>query len=352
MYYNVRMIDKTDFKTYLKSASKEIEKELTTYSHQWNKKIVTVFPDLKDLNKQFTNSFLGGKILRGTLVKLGYDLVQTKHTNAIFKPAAAFEILHTALLIHDDIIDQNPTRRGKPSVHLHPDQHYGISQAICLGDLGIAFAHKLISENDFPTVRKNKALTFFSQILAETILGEMLDVASAHANNRTEKQILQIHKMKTANYTIVGPLTLGAILGGASDELLNTIKQFGEPLGIAYQIQDDLLGIFGDEKILGKSTTSDIEENKSTLLITYALKHAKEQQKTILNNYYGKNKITKSQHKMIQKVFIDTGAVNYSKNKIKKLTNQTKSFIPQLSKNKTKQNLLGELADLVIERKK
>ncbi len=346
------MLDQTDFKTYLKSASKEIEKELTAYSHQWNKKIETFFPGLEHLNKQFTNSFFGGKMLRGTLVKLGYDLVQPRPTNAVFKPAAAFEVLHTALLIHDDIIDQSLTRRGKPSIHIHTDKHYGISQAICLGDLGITSAGKLLSESNFPMERIIRAQTYFLEIINQTILGEMLDVASTHAHNRTEKQILTIQQMKTANYTIVGPLSLGAILGGATDELLETIKLFGEPLGIAYQIQDDILGIFGEEKTIGKSTTSDIEENKSTLLIMYALKHATKQQQTILKRYYGQEKITLKQHEMIKKVFLQSGALTYSQKMLNTLTNQAKVLIPQVTKNKTNQKFLNELTDLLIHRKK
>jgi len=351
-YNNIAMTSQTDFKTYLQRASKEIEKELTVYSQEWNKKIAMDFPDLKKLNMQLTNSFLGGKMLRGTLVKLGYDLVRSKPTDAIFKPAAAFEILHAALLTHDDIMDQSPIRRGKPAMHMQPDKHYGISQAICLGDLGIILANKLISDSDFPTERKNKAFNYFSQIITDTILGQMLDIASAHSDKRTEKQILTIQKMKTATYTIVGPLSLGAMLGGATDEFLDTIKQFGEPLGIAYQMQDDILGIFGDEKTIGKSTTSDIEENKSTLLITYALKHASKQQQIVLQTYYGRKKNTKKQHEMIKQIFIDTGALTYSQKKIKRLTKQAKALILKMTADKKNQKILYELAETLIQRQK
>lgn len=342
-----------DFTTYLKQTSAEIEKELNTFSHYWNQYIQTGFSDLEEINKRFTQSFYGGKMLRGTLVKLGYELFEKKSSHEIIKPAIAWELLHTALLIHDDIIDQSPTRRGKPSMHLtKKDAHYGISQALCLGDLGIVHAIKLINESIFPVEVKNRATSYFLQIISDTILGEMLDVEISQMHKRTEKQIMDIHKMKTANYTIVGPLTLGALLAGAGDSDLEKIKHFGEPLGIAFQIQDDILGIFGDDEIIGKSTTSDIEENKSTLLITYAMEHANQEQKKLLKQHYGQKNITTKQHEDIKKIFEQTGALSYSQNKIKELTKQAKTIISHITTEKNKQMLLEQFSDLLIQRRK
>ena len=340
----------TRFQVYLQNTAGELEKELKIFTKVWRKQI-NGFSDLQKLNQYFTESLFGGKMLRGTLVKLGYELV-TKSNNAILKPAAAFEILHTALLIHDDIIDQSPVRRGKPALHIRTkNKQYGISQAICLGDIGITHATKQIAESDFPTDAKNKAVTYFQQVISDTILGEMLDVASSQSLKRTEKQILHIHKMKTAQYTIIGPLTLGAILGGAPDSLLKSLKLFGEHLGIGYQLQDDILGVFGDEKKIGKSTTSDIEENKSTILITYAIKHANTQQRIALTNY-GKKGIRRKEQELIKKVFIETGALAYSQNMIDKQTTKAKEYIPKLTHYKTKQQLFFNLADMLIERVK
>lgn len=342
----------TDFKIYLRQSADEIKKELLFLSKQMDKEIKTKTPDLMQLNNRFTESFFGGKMLRGTLVKLGYELVETTPSDAILKPAAAFEILHSSILIHDDIIDQSPKRRGRPAMHIHKNSQYGISQAICLGDIGISLSIKLIVDSNFPIEKKSHALSFFLQIINDTIFGEMLDVESTQTKKRTEKQITTIHRMKTALYSFVGPLSLGAILNGASDEDLKYIKLFGEPLGIAFQIQDDILGIFGDEEKIGKNTTSDIEENKSTLLLIYALKHASKQQQEILNTYYGKKGITKAQQAKIKKVFIETGARDDSQRRITNLISEAKRVIPQITENETKQQLLTQLADFLIDRKK
>jgi len=346
------MANQTDIHYYVRASARAIEKELQVFSKLWNKQITNAFPDLQTMTQRFTDGFLGGKMLRGTLVCLGYELVQNEQTQAILKPAAAFEILHTSLIIHDDIIDQSPTRRGQPAMHLHQNAQYGISQAICLGDLGISQAVKLLSESDFQTDRKMRAITYFSQIISDTILGEMLDVQSSHTEKPKEEQIFTIHTMKTARYTIVGPMTVGAILGEADEMLLNNITRFGEHLGIAYQIQDDILGIFGDEKKMGKSVTSDIEENKSTLLLTYTLQQGTDKQKEMLKKYYGKKGITKEQHEIIKKIFIASGALAYSQKHMNNLVSKAKAVIPDITKNRNNQELLLQLTEALVNKSK
>lgn len=344
---------KMDFQEYLKISSGEIENELTSYLSRWKKDYEKSTPELKEPMNQFISRIFGGKMLRGTLVKLGYELAVKNPTGSILKPAAAYEIIHTALLTHDDIIDQSPVRRDKPALHvIHRDLQYGLSQAICLGDLGFFLASRLLSESDFSDNKKMKAIDNFLRIITDTILGEMLDIKASHSLNRTEKQILQIQEKKTAQYTIIGPLSLGAILAGATDSFLKLIKEFGSPLGIAYQIHDDILGIFADEKIVGKPVISDIKENKSTLLIVYALKHASKQQLAILKKYYGKKNITSSAHTQIKQVIEETGSLAYSKEKIALLCTQAKAIIPKLTKDKSRQLLLMQMADVIITRKK
>jgi geranylgeranyl diphosphate synthase type I len=343
------MKDKISFIAYLQTSTNEIEKELKKTSVLRSTSSENGFPEVEMLQNRFTDAWFGGKMLRGTLVKLGYELVK-KPQAAIFKPACAFEILHTALLIHDDIIDKSLTRRGKSALHVHKIPHYGISQAICLGDIGISLAGQIIAEAEFPSERKNKAIQYFFEMVTKTITGEMMDITSAHTGNRNDEQIIQIHKLKTANYTIVGPLTMGALLAGASQEYIKMLENFAQPLGIAYQILDDILGIFGDEKKLGKSTTSDIEENKSTLLITHALHHAQEKQQKVLRRYYGEKGITKKKQEEIKQILIQTGALTYSQNVVTNLTSKAKKYIPELSKNEEKRVLLTQLCDFLLER--
>jgi geranylgeranyl pyrophosphate synthase len=252
---------------------------------------------MKDFNSQLTTEYAlfsdatrGGKGIRGRLVKLGYRIAGGNEDGEIEKIASAFEMLHASLLIHDDVIDKGLTRRGKPTVYKAlGENHYAVSQAICLGDMGFFTATKMIAESGFGSELKARVLSLFSDIMIDTIRGEMLDVKlSLPGQEKLEEDVLTIHKLKTAYYTVVGPLTIGAMLGGADESQLRLLRRFGENIGMAFQIQDDILGVFGDEREIGKSTTSDIEENKNTLLITYALEKATTAQRKILTRYYGK----------------------------------------------------------------
>ncbi len=241
-----------EFQNYLKNNAQQIEKKL--------EKILSDFlNDTKQTNlallpfaKEFIKSCKGGKRIRGVLVKLGYEVgrfdyslpstveVRSRKSEDILKISAAFEILHTSLLIHDDIIDQSPKRRGIPSLFKAlGGNHYGISQAITLGDIGLYLPLKIILETRFEDKYKLKALKHFSQILINTGWGQVMDVSP----KSRDKAFIDLYK--TAKYTISGPMQIGAILAGADDKLIKNLSEFGDNLGIAFQIKDDILDLEG-----------------------------------------------------------------------------------------------------------
>lgn len=341
-----------DFTNYLKTAAEEINQQIDTFFENWSKEVETVSPKLIALNNAFIRANEGGKRLRGALVKLGYEMVNQEPNQEIIKAAAAFEIFQTAILAHDDIIDLSALRRGKPTLYraLGGD-HYGISQAICLGDVGFFLAGQSIIESNFSPEVKNRAFSSFVRTMVDTAMGEVLDVELPHRPDQPqEEDILTIFRLKTAQYTITGPLHLGAILAGASQEILDQIVCFGKSLGIAFQIQDDILGVFGNEKELGKSVTSDIEEGKNTLLLTYALGYGSDEQKKVLDKYYGKGKIGEEGLNEVKKVFTETGALQYSQQKALSLVAEAKEIISQMDIARDKKVLLNEMADFLVQR--
>jgi len=216
------------FKTYLQENAQKIEQELDHILSQFLVETKKISPKLLPLIEEFTNSCQGGKRIRGVLVNLGYELARGKGRE-IVSIGAALEILHTAILAHDDIVDKNPTRRGKASLYTR----VGIDQAINLGDLGFFLAIKIISESNFPEIAKNEALQLFSKVMIDTAAGQILDLE--------KDDPLIVARLKTAQYTISGPLILGSLLGGADEQLIRTLREFGENLGIAFQIKDDIL---------------------------------------------------------------------------------------------------------------
>ncbi len=248
----------------LKRNAQSLEQETDLILKKWRDEINYISPSLLPLVDQFIKSNKGGKKLRGFLVRLGYELQisnvkspvkdearqrrQMSNGQDILKIAAAYEIFHTSILAHDDIIDQSIERRGSPSLYQAlGGNHYGISQAICLADAGFFLATRIISEADFPDKEKNMALALFSKTMVDTALGQMLDVNLGERGKgkgeRNENTIQLINLLKTARYTIAGPLQLGAILAGLgpTSPRLRGIKEFGENLGIAFQIRDDIL---------------------------------------------------------------------------------------------------------------
>lgn len=346
-----------NFKDYLQNSAQQINAEMEKFFQDWSGEINSISPKLVPLSRVFINASEGGKRLRGSLVKLGYDIALSESTNnekEILKLSTAFEIFQTAILAHDDVIDLSPLRRGKPTVYrVLGGNHYAISQTICLGDLGFFLAQRLITQSNFPEDRKNKAISFFIQAMLETVLGQMLDVELPYQKeSKEEVDALTIFRLKTARYTLVGPLHLGAIVGGAKQKLLDDLTNFGEDLGVAFQIQDDILGVFGDEKTLGKSVTSDAEEGKLTLLILHALKNANQKQKKILEKYYGQGKIGVEELEKIKKVFIDTGALDYSQKRAEELVDQAKQVIKQMEITPEYKELLSQMADFLVKRDK
>lgn len=333
-----------NFLNFLKTCASQVDSELSNYFKKWRIEASNVSNNLLPLIDEAIKACEGGKRLRGALVVFGYEFAGGKNLTEILKPAAAFEIFQTAILAHDDVIDKSPLRRNKPTIYYALGaNHYGLSQTICLGDIGFFQAYQIISESNFSAEIKNKALNSFSKTMLETALGQMLDVEG-------KEDPLIITRFKTARYTLVGPLQLGAILAGADQKLLDLLKDFGDNLGVAFQIQDDILGVFGTEKQTGKSITSDIEEGKNTLLITQALEKASKKQKEVLKKYYGKQGLAQDKFGEVKKIFIETGSLDYSRQVAVKYVNAAKKLIPELTRDQKHRGLLFEMADFLVER--
>lgn len=363
-----------DFKNYLQTEVGGVNDEVDHILSKFLEDVKKTKPKLLPLALAFIKSCKGGKRIRAVLVKLGYEMTQSvilsetkdlsrmrvpnesgdsslivqNDKSQILKVGASLEILHTAILIHDDVIDQSPIRRSQPTFYkaLGGD-HYGISQAIGMGDIGLYLPIKIICDTSFPSEVKIKAISHLSQTIVDTGWGEVLDMELPKLKH-DEEDVIMLYKLKTAQYTISGPLILGAILAGAEDGLIKSLNEFGEKLGIAFQIQDDILGVFGDEASLGKSTSSDIEEGKNTLLLSESLKRANKEQKEVLDQYYGKS----SGVDKVREVFKQSGVLDYCTHKALQYVLSAKELIPNITKDPKMSNLLGEMADYLIERNK
>ena len=236
-----------------------------------------------------TRTFLaGGKRFRAMCTLLGYSTSAPRIDASAIDVAVGLEFFHAAALVHDDIMDRSDTRRGKPSAHrafdaLHVERGYagdperfGISSALLFGDLLLAFSDELVTtgirqhresgpraRREFNTMRRDVTVGQYLDILEE-VSWPVVDKASAL------DRAVRVVTYKSAKYSIEAPLRIGAALGGADDELLDALSLFGLPLGIAFQLRDDLLGVFGNEEQTGKPVGDDLREGKRTALIAIA----------------------------------------------------------------------------------
>nr|MBP9728468.1 polyprenyl synthetase family protein [Candidatus Moranbacteria bacterium] len=216
----------------------------------------------------------GGKRLRSAFMYYGYIGAGGTEEEKMLETSVSVELIHSFLLVHDDIIDRDDMRHGVPTLHkryadfgkrLFPDRdtdHFGTSIAIIMGDMLYSFGNDILFKSDFPKERIFAALSRLQNIVSFTVVGQARDIYMEYKREATEEEILSMYRNKTAKYTVEGPLHLGAIMAGASEELLTLLSDYAIPLGIAFQIQDDILGIFGSAKRLGKPVGSDIEEGK------------------------------------------------------------------------------------------
>ncbi len=223
--------------------------------------------------------------------------------------------------------------------------------AIMIGDLASAFGYEILANSDFPPELKIKAIQKLNQIISNTTAGEAMDVVLGMDLKMSAARIFEMQKYKTAMYTMEGPLHLGAILAGADEKFLRSLSKFAVPLGIAYQIQDDIIGVFGNEKEIGKPVGSDIREGKKTLLISDALKRANEKQKKTLNSILGNRKIGIGDIDKARKIIADTGSLELSNKKAEKLIKLSKKYIEKIEDNGEEKVFLKELANFVVKRR-
>lgn len=311
--------------------------------------------------KKFTMS--GGKRVRPAFVYYGYLACGGRDCAEILEASTAIELVHTFLLIHDDIIDRDEKRHGIETVHekyrrigarvapKKDSRHFGNSMAIIVGDLAQAMANEIMFNIKFPPDIILKALNELQDIVYVTIPGEMLDVIMENRGRATEKEILRMFEGKTSRYTFEGPLHLGCVLAGGDESMLAAFTNYSLPLGKAFQIQDDILGVFGNEKKLGKPVGSDVIEGKQTLLYIKALKKADPKQKKALTAYLGKKDLTPAQLDDFRRIVKETGSLQYSQALARKLVQESLAALENIPfKNEKAALFLRGIAQYVIER--
>jgi len=265
----------------------------------------------------------GGKRLRPALVYYSYRALGGASDAAVLPLALATEFLHTYLLIHDDIMDHAETRRSQPAAHvrfreIHRERGWrgdpaelGAAVAILLGDLAHTWAVELFSDVEVEGARAAELNRVFSAMCQEVIGGQYLELlvaARRESEQPDEEELLSVLRRKSGCYTAERPIQLGGILAGAGPGPLAALARFGSALGEAFQLQDDLLGMFGDPEKVGKPVGADLTEGKFTFLIFHALKAASPAERQVLANALGRPDLPIEEVERVRRILMGTGA--------------------------------------------
>ena len=253
----------------------------------------------------------GGKRLRAGFCFWGHLGAGGTDDDAVISAAAALELFQAAAIIHDDVMDGSDTRRGKPSVHKHfAAQHgeqFGTGAAILLGDLALSWSEEMLVGSGLvnPAARQ-----VFDAMRAELMAGQYLDLLESVSSSGTVESALRVARYKSAKYTIVEPLHLGGTMAGAPPHVLAAYSAYGLPLGIAFQLRDDVLGVFGDPAVTGKPAGDDLREGKRTALVAMALERATPAQAGLVRDKLGDPDLDAGGVADLRAVLVDTGAVD------------------------------------------
>jgi geranylgeranyl diphosphate synthase type I len=276
-----------------------VQKALDAFIASHRPRLDAVSPDLEPFIDVLTDLVAGGKRLRPAFCYWGWRGAGGADGDEIVTVATSFELLHACAIIHDDVMDASDTRRGRPSVHrrfaaLHHEagwrgngDDFGVGAAILLGDLCLAWADEMLTASAMQPAALQRARPTFDDMRTELMAGQYLDLLEQARGGGSAERAMQIVRYKSAKYTVERPLHVGGRLADAPDELLVAYSAYGLPLGEAFQLRDDVLGVFGDPAETGKPAGDDLREGKQTVLLATTLERATPAQGDVVRRHIG-----------------------------------------------------------------
>jgi len=279
-----------------------------------------------------------GKRVRPILFVIGYLGFAKRASAKLYTSALSIELLHDFMLVHDDIIDKSDTRRGKPSMHKMLDNYLsgfgnikfnGQDLAIVVGDIMYAMAIRAFLAIKENMERKEKALKKFIEAAIYTGSGEFLELIYSINDiaKITKEDIYKVYDYKTAYYTFACPLSLGAILAGAKNRQIDLLIDYGMCVGRAFQIKDDILGMFSEERAIGKSALTDLKEAKKTILIWYSFNKTDRGNRLAIRRILSKENATKEDLSVMRKIIKESGSLDYARREVSALLERSQRII-------------------------
>ena len=310
----LKVLDTVDFR---RRVSLAIDEFIST-QRPW---LTETNPNLIPLADSVSTMLSGGKRLRPAFAYWGWRAVGGADNDAIVCAASALEFVQASALIHDDVIDGSDTRRGLPSIHkqfenLHTNSswhgsaaQFGIGTAILLGDLCLTWSDEVLYKSGLDDAALRRGKVIFDIMRTELMAGQYLDTLEQARQTADIDTIRQVMIHKSAKYTIERPLHFGAALADGTPEHLQALTHYGIPLGVAFQLRDDVLGIFGNPEETGKPAGDDIREGKRTMLIARALHACSEAEAAKLLATIGRKDLTEQDVDVVRDIITNSGAL-------------------------------------------
>ncbi len=305
----------------------------------------------------------GGKRFRAAFCYWGFRAVRDEgyDEQQLVRAASALELLHASALVHDDYMDASDTRRGRPATHRaferqhreagwggDPEQ-YGAAGAILLGDLLLSWSDELLRTSGFAPDRIFDALGYLDTTRGEVITGQFLDVSVQARRASDVAAAMTVLRYKSAKYSVERPLHIGAALAGARPEMFEALSGFGLPLGEAFQLRDDLLGVFGDPAVTGKPAGDDLVEGKRTVLVALALEHASTEDARHLDRRLG-TALDADEVDVLREIIESSGAHRRVEKMIDDLTSRCLEVLGAAPVTESARGVLRQLADAATQR--
>jgi geranylgeranyl diphosphate synthase, type I len=302
----------------------------------------------------------GGKRIRPTFAWWGWRGAGGEaggpQADAVLAAVSSLEFLQACALIHDDIMDSSDMRRGNPTVHvafaethrgngwLGDAEQFGASAAILIGDLAMTWAEDMFSSAGLTEAMLARAREPWQAMRSEVLAGQYLDVLAQAAGDESTATAEAVAEMKTAAYTVERPLHLGAALAGAEAHTMSAVRRFGADIGVAFQLRDDLLGVYGDTRATGKPAGDDLREGKRTLLVALGMANAEPADAEVLRGALGDPALTEQTIERIRAMLVDAGAVAAVEQRITALTTSAMAALADAHLTEPAAARLAELA--------
>jgi geranylgeranyl diphosphate synthase type I len=340
-----------------------VDKALAAFLSTQRDRLTGIDPALAEFAEALEDFVLvGGKRLRPAFAYWGHRGAGGADSDQVVAAVAALELVQASALIHDDLMDRSDTRRGEPSVHRrferrHTDAAwrggaaaFGDSAAVLLGDLALVWSDELLHTSGLSAAELGRSRPVFDEMRTEVTVGQYLDVLTQATADTSVARAGKVARFKAAKYTVERPLLMGAAIAGAGPEVEAAYSAFGLPLGEAFQLRDDILGIFGDPSQTGKPAGDDLREGKRTYLIAVAFTALDASARAELDAALGDQSLDDAAVARARMLIRDSGALAATEARIDELMTSSLAALAAAAIDEEARTVLHELADAATRR--